>query len=304
MWKTLSSQLLVSVGGIELLLRCNYDDYVIKRDFVGKIPAFYVELLKAWYTLKDRGNIITNDKQTSQVLWYNKEIIIITRTHYYLSIGLTQEWIYLDDIYKNNRFISIANLEREGKKLIFKRFFYYSRLRHAIPNFLLSSSSSSTEEKVVKEYIEPLTVPTLYSNGRELKIENLTSKQFYQLLEENKVEIELPVYWPKRIDKEVNSWKSVVIRIIVKVKENKLKEFNFKIIYNLIPTKRNLFLWKLRNDDICEVCKSVEDLQHTFVYCQLHHYFYSKLKHIILKKFDLDLPINDDILLKLYSEYD
>ena len=57
---------------------------------------------------------------------------------------------------------------------------------------------------MVKDYIEPLTVPTLYSNGRELKIENLKSKQFYQLLEEIKGEIELlPVYWTKRIDKEV-----------------------------------------------------------------------------------------------------
>ena len=74
MWKTLSSQWLMSLGGIELLLRCNYDDSVIKRDFVGKIPAFYVELLKAWYILKDRGNISTNDKQSSKVLWYNKEI--------------------------------------------------------------------------------------------------------------------------------------------------------------------------------------------------------------------------------------
>ena len=53
---------------------------------------------------------------------------------------------------------------------------------------------------------------------------------------------------------------------------------------------------------ICEVCKSVEDLQHTLVYCQLNHYFYSKLKHMILKKFDLELPLNDDILLKLYSD--
>ena len=105
--------------------------------------------------------------------------------------------------------------------------FYYSNLRHAIPNFLLSSST--TEEKVVKDYIEPLTVPTRYSNGRELKIENLKSKQFYQLLEENKGEIELPEYWTKRIDKVVN-WKSVFIRSIVHVKENKSKEFNFKII--------------------------------------------------------------------------
>ena len=117
---------------------------------------------------------------------------------------------------------------------------------------------------MVKDYIEPLIVPTLYSNGRALKIENLKSKQFYQLLEENKGEIELPVYWTKRINKEVN-WKNVFIRSIVKVKENKLKEFNFKILYNLIPTKINLFLWKLRNDDICEVCKTVEDLQHTFI---------------------------------------
>ena len=151
------------------------------------------------------------------------------------------------------------------------------------------------------KYNPDFILNTIYSNGRALKIENLKSKQFYQLLEENKGEIELPVYWTKRINKEVN-WKNVFIRSIVKVKENKLKEFNFKILYNLIPTKRNLFLWKLRNDDICEVCKTVEDLQHTFIYCQLNHCFYSKLKYMILKKFDLELSLNDDILLKLYSD--
>ena len=51
-WKMLSLYGFKLLGGLCLLLYCNFDDNVIKRDFVGKIPTFYIEILKAWYMLK------------------------------------------------------------------------------------------------------------------------------------------------------------------------------------------------------------------------------------------------------------
>ena len=42
MWKPLCLLWLRSLGGIDLLLKCNYDNTVIKEDFVAKIPAFYI----------------------------------------------------------------------------------------------------------------------------------------------------------------------------------------------------------------------------------------------------------------------
>ena len=89
MWKTLSSQWLMSLGGIELLLRCNYDDSVIKRDFVGKIPAFYVELLKHGIYSRLEETLAQMINKPLRFCGIIKKSHII-RTHYSLSTGLKQ----------------------------------------------------------------------------------------------------------------------------------------------------------------------------------------------------------------------
>ena len=121
------------------------------------------------------------------------------------------------------------------------------------------------------------------------------------MLEEAKDDVDPPAYWMNRINTEIH-WKTVFHRNIVTIKENKLKEFNFKILYNLLPVKRNLFLWKLRPNDLCEVCNCVEDLHHAFITCKLNQVFYQKLTWMIKKKFNIDIDkYRHVILLKLYD---
>ena len=290
-WKTICKLWFRSLGGMDLLLNCNYDNKVIRKEFEKKIPSFYVELLQAWLALRKNG-IVPSVNHTSQILWYNEDIQCENNTlyfkHWYKS-GI----IFLHDIFKNNGFIDVALLQQMLKNRFAKAnvIFDYSKLRNAVPKFMLGTVGKN----VVKDNAETLNIPLIFFNNKLCTIGSLKTKQFHCLLE-NK-EIEQPQYWTKRIEKEIN-WNHVFRRCIIKTKENKLKEFYYKILYNLLPTRRNLFLWKLRYDDVCETCQCVEDIQHAFFNCRLNHSFYQKISLMYKQRFDKNIDITEEILFK------
>ena len=64
-------------------------------------------------------------------------------------------------------------------------------------------------------------------------------------------------------DEEINAFS----RIVCHEKELKLKEFNFKIFYDILPCNRNLMRWKIRYDDNCDVCGETQIIEHLLCSC-------------------------------------
>ena len=53
------------------------------------------------------------------------------------------------------------------------------------------------------------------------------------------------------------------------IKDIRLKNFNFKFLYNyIVPVKSNLFKWKLSDGDLCPECNIKEDSLHAFLLCE------------------------------------
>ena len=52
------------------------------------------------------------------------------------------------------------------------------------------------------------------------------------------------------------------------IKDIRLKNINFKFLYNIVPVKSNLFKWKLSDDDLCPECNIKEDILHAFLLCE------------------------------------
>ena len=63
----------------------------------------------------------------------------------------------------------------------------------------------------------------------------------------------------------------------------RLKNFNFKFLYNIVPVKSNLFKWKLSDDDLCPECNIKEDILHAFLLCERVKAFWKWLGNIIKK---------------------
>ena len=59
-------------------------------------------------------------------------------------------------------------------------------------------------------------------------------------------------------------------------KDNKLRQFTFKVVHRIITTKKELLKYKLASDDKCPFCLNPDSIEHTFLYCQESKEFFSK----------------------------
>ena len=50
-------------------------------------------------------------------------------------------------------------------------------------------------------------------------------------------------------------------------KEIKLKEFNFKLLHNILPCNKNLAKWKIKPNDRCDVCGQSQTIEHLLYSC-------------------------------------
>ena len=90
-------------------------------------------------------------------------------------------------------------------------------------------------------------------------------------------------------------------------KDNKLRQFTFKVVHRIITTKKELLKYKLASDDKCPFCLNPDSIEHTFLYCQESKEFFSKTlrwfneyhkenvqlsnKQILFNTFDDSLPM-------------
>ena len=81
------------------------------------------------------------------------------------------------------------------------------------------------------------------------------------------------------------TWEVCFERNLVQVKENKLREFNFKVMYNLLPEKRNLYKWRFSEDAKCITCQVDEDITHALVTCRLNKNLKKYITWLIKKVF-------------------
>ena len=60
-------------------------------------------------------------------------------------------------------------------------------------------------------------------------------------------------------------------------KENKLKEFYFKLAHRILVSKKELHLFGVSNNSDCTYCGQPESISHTFIDCHLSKQFFHKV---------------------------
>ena len=65
---------------------------------------------------------------------------------------------------------------------------------------------------------------------------------------------------------------------IIGIKDNKLAETNYKILYKILPCGVNLKKWKKKDSDICDICNKTETIQHLIYECQYAKFLWSKIE--------------------------
>ena len=94
------------------------------------------------------------------------------------------------------------------------------------------------------------------------------SKSIYELLIKQKTQDITPNTLPFSANINPNSNISCILRRkMITIKEIKLREFNFKIIHNILPCNQNLKRWRITQEDKCDICEEVQSIKHLLFEC-------------------------------------
>ena len=91
-------------------------------------------------------------------------------------------------------------------------------------------------------------------------------KDYYNLFQEGKTTEPTAVKrWSSFFPYFATSWKLSFNTIYKSTKANKLREFGYKILHRILVTNKKLKKFKIRNDDLCDQCKTPASLENTLL---------------------------------------
>ena len=99
------------------------------------------------------------------------------------------------------------------------------------------------------------------------------------------------------------SWEANFQRISKITKDNKLRQFFFKLLHRITVAKRELKRFKITVDDQCSICSSQDSILHTFLDCCTKSSFYTDIVKWFNKVSNLKLTLpNEQILFHIKEE--
>ena len=268
-WKAIPYHFFREYGGLNFLLRCNYD-----KKFFNPIdlPPFYQQIL--WYFLEFK-TLYENDIGQEMILFNNKEILVGNRP-FFLKDWFDSGIFSIQDILsENGKFLSFQEFQQIYK--IKCNFLNYYQVVSAIPKHLLERAKQIQLNKTLFLDSENFQLsPSLSINLMKMK-----NKDYYWLLVKKSTPLVTALSkWERDLSSNDIHWKNYFKQIKFMCKENKLKEFHSKLVHRILVSKKELHLFGVSNNSKCTYCGQPGSISHTFIEC--HHskqFFQNVLQH-------------------------
>ena len=268
-WKAIPYHFFREHGGLNFLLRCNYD-----KKFFNQIdlPPFYQQIL--WYFLELK-TLYENDIGQEMILFNNKEILVGNRP-FFLKDWFDSGIFSIQDILsENGKFLSFQEFQQIYK--IKCNFLNYYQVVSAIPKHLLERAKQIQLNKTLFLDSENFQLsPSLSINLTKMK-----NKDCYWLLVKKSTPLVTALSkWERDLSSNDIHWKNYFKQIKFMCKEIKLKEFYFKLVHRILVSKKELHLFGVSNNSKCTYCGQPDSISHTFIEC--HHskqFFQNVLQH-------------------------
>ena len=262
---------------IENYLRCldndfNIDFFALKvtdsADSVKKvnIPDFYKECILSFQELLRTASI----RHDNEIVWCNDKFKFNGKVLQFKHWS-TQGLQLLGDLYKDGALSKQLIKSKLTKKSGI--FFEFWRMKKAVPNTISKIEYNENLINGGKEFIlnQHIEVPDV--GLKPLK--DLTSKELYSIFNLSNIpDIPSKRYWSRKFNIDDIDWKTwYQVNTVNHFLPRPVKDYNFKIIYNLVNTERKLFMMKYSTGK-CVNCKiHTENLEHLLYSC-------SNVKHI------------------------
>jgi hypothetical protein len=201
-------------------------------------------------------NININGKEVRWKTWQDKGINIIH-----------------DILNENGTFLTAVQIE--AKYNVKCNILRYNVLKDVIP---LMWRKKLKTMKVPEQAISFNEEVHLSINKAAKSIRKITNKDLYWLLVQN-IQVKPIIVDSTGIsfNIEEEKWK-IIFKTMLIIKDTKIRTFQYKILYNIIPC--NLYLNRIRKNDSnkCDLCQELDDLGHYFYECQPMKTFWNSFK--------------------------
>ena len=265
-WKSFLNSRILSAGR-SLILHCNFDTIKLKTQF----PKYYKECFDAWSGLNNSTPVTFNDVM-NEIIWNNRFICIDKKSVYrsdLFNLGI----IKVGDLITDNNlflhedpFVTISPEQR----------FFIMGVVHSLP----SDWKTIIRSSVCKNGKRPIPqTPYINLNCGSFPILDVTSKQIYNSFMCKK---QIPPTAQQKISDKYSdtiiNWKKVYSLPFRTTLDSKLREFQYKVLNNIVFTNDKLFRFGLSQSPNCTFCnEEPESLEHLLSRCKMSSEFWKEV---------------------------
>ena len=258
-----------------------------------KLNDFWQNVFSYWKILCKNHLINSNSDILQSCLWYNAQI---SSEPLYYRTWVKKGIFYVGDLLKPSG--EIMNLtEIENTYDLRVNTFLYYRLK-----ILLNRFVQRYKQQDYFNFIQPtysLQLKTLISSKQGCQ-------KFYKMfMNESKIN-HLPVYkskWQNFTSVNDELWK-IIFRVCFKsILDNSVAWFQYKILFNILPTRDYLHKIKLSDHNTCAFCHSFpETILHLFCECGVVQELWHNVSQWIARKIGFQIELtNDEKILGYYK---
>ena len=255
-WKAIPNYFFNKHGGLTFLLKCNYDVNLFEANF----PLFYRELLEYFQEL---SRIYGGEPKGQFVLWNNKDITIDQKTLFWKTWFERGIYFVQNLLSRDRKFLSLD--EFNGKFGLKVNYLQYFQIIAAIPSSL---KQTAMQTPISSECLFSTPDLLYLSKDSALPLSKMRCKHYYKLFNECSVSEPTGIKkWKENFPNCFLDWRSNFNKIYQITKDNKLRQFLFKILHRIIITKKELKKFNIATDDHCNFCHRTDSIMHTFLEC-------------------------------------
>ena len=227
-WCIIPKHYFKRMGGLNFLLRCNYD-----TNFFNDLPLFYKKILEFFNELK---TLYSYDQKQELILFNNKDILVDGKP-FFLS-----EWFRKGILSINELLNETGNVltfqEFRDKYSCESNFLQYYQVVSAIPKHLWSLAKCS--DTINRSFFTQNDNIFFLSESTQINLYKAKSKDFYNVfnLKIHTADQTGPKRWSEKLSLNNDVWTRIFKSLKNICKETKLKEFQFKLIHRTIVTKK------------------------------------------------------------------
>ena len=222
---------------------------------LNSLPKFYQDIIKAYA----RSEVNDEPKSTcdilQQPLWGNEYIYCLDK-HGKKVVLYFQNWA-------TSGIHFVKDIKIDNNKI--DEFYLYTKVKNK-QNIYVEITKMC---KALKKYTSKIhsNKPTKEAKDQKEKVKKGSKIIYNTTMSKYKRIPTSELKWQEDLKCELD-FSIAYTNKVIKIKEKKLAEFNFKVLHRILSCKSNLYKWKIEDNDICDICSEKQDIMHLLLNCR------------------------------------